>query len=157
MVETKAPIYMVATANDVNKLAPELVSRFDDVFWCDLPNQKAREEILTLHLAKREQNTSSFNVKEIAESMWGYTGREIEKVVKAALELAFFKKQELQSQHLFQATSEVVPISEAMHEKIERLRAWAKTHRARIASEPIESKPTSSHQSAGRVFEDETI
>ncbi|MDR3572841.1 MAG: AAA family ATPase [Anaerolineaceae bacterium] len=140
MQETTAPVYVVATANDVRSLKPELLRRFDDIFWVDLPGLKDREEILSVHLTRRNQVTAGFDLEAISKATWGMTGAEIEKVVKTALEAAFFEGKSLTNTHLLRASSQIVPIMQTMGEKINELRSWS-NGRAHEAGAPLDPKP----------------
>ena len=140
MQETSAPVYVIATANDVRSLKPELLRRFDDVFWVDLPNSSDRQQVLSVHLAKRQKDPAAFNLAAVADRTWGFTGAELEKVVKSAIEKAFFQKQTLTTAHLLSAASQIVPIGNTMGEKIAELRTWSQG-RALEASEPLEPRP----------------
>lgn len=142
MQETIAPVYFVATANDISKLRPELISRFDDVIFVDLPSVESRIEILNVHLAKRGQDVTRFDVNLVANALWGYSGREIERVVRSALETAFYLNGgELTTEHLLAAAKEMVPVSITMKDQVDAIRAWAGTSQARQAAEPLEAKP----------------
>jgi len=140
MQETTAPLYIVATANDVRSLKPELLRRFDDIFFVGLPDHKGRVEILDIHLSKRKADVDGLDLDKVAEHTWSFTGAEIEKVVKAGKERAFFQGQELTTDHLLVAAGEIIPISTTMSDKIDELQAWAKT-RARAAGPALEPKP----------------
>lgn len=141
MAETSAPVYVVATANDATVLKPELIRRFDDIFWVDLPNRSERLDILKVHLTKRGRNVSKLgDVQAVLDQTWGYSGAEIEKTVKHALELAFFDNHELTAADLLQSARSIVPISASMGEKISTMRAWAKG-RALWAGEQLETRP----------------
>lgn len=137
MAETTAPVYIIATANDVRSLKPELLRRFDDIFWVDLPNTADRVEIFQVHLNKRSQNTNSFDLDQLSRLTYGFTGAEIEKVVKSALEMAFLDQVSLSQEHFERATQEIVPISVTMRDEIDALRSWA-NNRARPAGDPFE-------------------
>lgn len=139
MQETSAPVYVVATANDIRSLRPELISRFDDMVWVELPNHAARVEILTVHLSKRGQNPAALDLDAVARATWGFAGREIEKVVKSALETSFFTGEPLATAHLTRAASSIVPIAVTMEAKIKDLRNQAKN--ALQAGEPLEPRP----------------
>lgn len=152
MQESTAPIYWVATANDVRALRPELINRFDDVFFVDLPNHDDRVEILSIHLGKRGRNPDDFDLVAIADACHGLVGREIERLVKAALEAAFYAGEQLTTAHLLAAAGSIVPISATMAEQIDSLRSWAET-RARRANDPIEPKPVSKAASKPRFSE----
>jgi len=140
MQETTAPLYIIATANDVSSVKPELLRRFDDVFFVGLPDLEGRKEILEIHLAKRSQDVSALDLEKVAQHTWGYTGAEIEKVVKAAIERSFFQGHDLSTDHLVNAAAEIIPISVTSENQISELQAWAKT-RARAAGASLESKP----------------
>jgi SpoVK/Ycf46/Vps4 family AAA+-type ATPase len=139
MQETAAPVYVVATANDIRGLRPELIRRFDDMFWVDLPCLDDRIEILKVHLAKRHQDPFQVDTISVAAATWGFSGGEIEKVVKSALETAFFDGVALSTQHLTDAAAALTPIAVTMEAQIKSLRDQAKN--ARQAGERIEPKP----------------
>ena len=140
MQESEAPLYFVATSNDVRSLKPELLRRFDDIFFVGLPDRAGRLEILDIHLTKRGQDMEGLELDTVATQTWGFTGAEIEKVVKAGIERAFFQGQALSTDHLITATTEIIPISTTMEKQIDDLQAWAKT-RARMAGAMLEPKP----------------
>lgn len=141
MQEKTAPVYVVATANDITALQPELISRFDDVVFVDLPAAAARAEILRVHLAKRNQDAARFDLPAVASALWGFSGREIEKVVRSALETAYYEQTALTTAHLLAATRELVPVLVTMREKIDAIRAWVKTSQARQADDPLDPQP----------------
>jgi len=147
MQETTSPVYIVATANDARSLKPEFIRRFDDIFWVDLPAAADRRSILSIHLARRGCDLSAFPaeaVERIVTVTWGYTGAEIEKVVKAAIRRAFFQHEPLATGHLLDAARAVIPVSRTMAEPIRELRLWA-AERAILAAAPLEAEP---HKSA---------
>lgn len=134
MQEHTSPVYVVATANDVSGLPPELLRRFDDLFWVDLPSQDEREAILRIHLQKCGRNPADFELKPVADEMFDFTGAEIEKVVNAALVIGFDDgARQITTADLLEAAREIVPVSRTMEAKIKDLRDWADT-RARPAS-----------------------
>jgi AAA+ superfamily predicted ATPase len=139
MQETPAPVYVVATANDIRSLRPELIRRFDDMFFVDLPNFADRVEILRVHLAKRKQDAARIELEAIARATWGFSGAEIEKTVKSALEKAFFDGKTLTTDHLTRAAARIVPIAVTMEASIKDLRNQART--ALQAGDPLEAKP----------------
>lgn len=143
MQETTAPVYVVATANDVRALKPEFLRRFDDVVWCDLPHAKARADIFKVHVEKRGQNLQDWipeEINNVVASTWGFSGAEIEKAVKSAIETAFFEGLKLTPDHVHNACKRIVPISQTMGEKIDELRAWA-NDRAVMADVSLETRP----------------
>lgn len=138
MQETTAPVYTVATANSAN-LRPELISRFDDVVFVDLPDAASRSEILSVHLSKRGVKSMK-NIDDIISATWGFSGREIEKVVKFAVKNAFFEGKPVSVKHLFDAAINIVPTSETKKDEIQALRTWARG-KALLAGSPLEEKP----------------
>ena len=131
---------MAATANDARSLAPEFIRRFDDLFWVDLPNLQDRAQVATVHLAKRKQDPEAFDLAEIAQATWGFTGAEIEKVVAAAIGRAWYEQRPVETADLLNAAAEIVPVCKTQADKLNELRAWAKVG-ARMAAEPIDAEP----------------
>ncbi len=133
--ERKKAVYVIATANSISELPPELVrkGRFDEIFFVDLPKVHEREEIFAIHLKKRGRAPGDFELKALAENSEGFSGSEIEQSIIAAMYEAFTGARELNSQDILKALSETVALSETMEEQVEELRSWAK-NRARPAS-----------------------
>lgn len=96
MQEKTAPVFVVATANNINQLPPELLrkGRFDEIFFVDLPSQKEKENIFSIHLQKNRQNVSSFALDILAQKAEGFNGAEIEECVKEAMFTAYVESQE---------------------------------------------------------------
>ena len=140
MQETKAPVYSVATCNSVDGLRPELLSRFDDIMWIDLPDKASRVEIITVHLTKRKRNPASIDLDAVTDATWGFSGREIEKVIKFALEDAYMDAAALTTNHLLEAAARIVPTSETKKDEIDAMRSWVK-NKAVEAGNPLEPKP----------------
>lgn len=139
MQETSAPVYVVATANDLSNVKDEMLRRFDNIFWVDLPNYADRLEIIGVHLAKRKHGSAPVDAHAVAQATWGFTGGEIEKVVKAALEMAFFHDETLTTEHLLKAATEIIPISVSREGSIKKLRDQFKS--VRQAGDPLEARP----------------
>jgi len=141
MQETTAPVYVVATANDARSMRPELLRRFDDIMWVDLPNADSRLEVLMIHINKRVKGFAcdAETQADIVRKTWGFSGAEIEKVVKSAIETSFFENVPLTANHLLQAATNIVPISITMDKQISEIRAWA-SNRA-ISAGPELEKP----------------
>ncbi len=127
MAEKKSQVFVVATANDITTLPPELVrkGRFDEIFFVDLPDKSVRAAILAIHLTSRDQSLSNFEIEELAEAMEGFSGAEIEQAVVAAFYAAHAQKQELGTEHILQEVKETRPLSVVMQEQVAALRAWA--------------------------------
>jgi len=121
------PIFIVATANNVAALPPELLrkGRFDEVFFVDLPTAAVRREILAVHLRRRRRDPAQFNLARLADAAEGFSGAEIEQVVLAALYAAFADGKELTDGHLLAEIAGTRPLSVLMAERIADLRAWA--------------------------------
>ena len=133
--ERRAPVFVAATANEVERLPPELArrGRFDDIFFVDLPSPKERAEILAVHLRRRGRDPQGYPVAELARRLEHWSGAEIEQMVSAALFRAYAEKRELTEEHLRAAARELVPLATLYEEKIQSLRQWGRA-RARRAS-----------------------
>jgi SpoVK/Ycf46/Vps4 family AAA+-type ATPase len=134
--EKKAPVFVVATANDVSLLPPELLrkGRFDEIFFLDLPTEAEREQIFAIHLRKRKRDPAQFNLKQLAKATKGFSGAEIEQVIIGALFTAFDAGRDLTTDDLLAEIKATVPLSVMMREEIDELRTWAQL-RARPASQ----------------------
>lgn len=128
MAERKAPVFAVATANDIARLPAELVrkGRFDEIFFVDLPGTEVRRDALRIHLARRNQVIEHFNLEQLADACAGYTGAEIEQVVVAALYSALARQEPLTTTHMLRAIQATSPLSVTMAEQVAALRAWAR-------------------------------
>jgi SpoVK/Ycf46/Vps4 family AAA+-type ATPase len=133
--EKTTPVFVVATSNNVSQLPPELLrkGRFDEIFYVDLPSKEERQEILKIHLEKRNRKTENYNVEKIAGKTPGFSGSELEEVIVAGLYDAFNQDEELKQEHLEQVIGTLIPLSQTMEEQIRGIRDWAKL-RARRAS-----------------------
>jgi SpoVK/Ycf46/Vps4 family AAA+-type ATPase len=135
LAEKRAPVFVVATANDVTALPPELLrrGRFDELFFVDLPNEAERVEILAIHLAKRDRDPAQYPLAELAARAVRLSGAELEQVVSSGLYKAFAERRELAENDLANAIQETVPLYETYEERVKELRDWART-RARPAT-----------------------
>jgi ATP-dependent 26S proteasome regulatory subunit len=136
MQEKTKPVFVVATANDISQLPPEMLrkGRFDEIFFVDLPSESEREEIFTIHLRKRNRDPQGFDLPQLAKESEGFSGAEIEQAVISALYDAFEQGRELITEDVVRAVKETVPLSVTMREDISFVRRWAKG-RARPASQ----------------------
>ena len=127
LAEKKSHVFVVATANDITALPPELVrkGRFDEIFFVDLPDKNIRASIVAIHLTTREQELRDFDVDVLATATRGFSGAEIEQAVVAAFYAAHSKKEPLATQHILDEIDQTRPLSVVMHEQIEALRQWA--------------------------------
>ena len=135
--EKTAPVFVVATANEISHLPPELLrkGRLDEMFFVDLPSVQEREQIFRIHLAKRRRNPADFHLSALAEAADRFAGAEIEQAIISALYDAFSEGGQLTTRHILQAVRQTVPLAMTMDEQIEQLRHWA-NGRARNASVP---------------------
>lgn len=120
-------VFLVATANDVSSLPPELLrkGRFDEIFFVDLPDARSRVAILDVHLRERGHDTRQFDLGVLARISEGFSGAEIEAAVVAALYRAFGRDEVLSTQHIASEIGATVPLATARAEEISALRRWA--------------------------------
>lgn len=139
MQERKRPVFMVATANGVEGLPPELLrkGRFDEVFAIDLPSAKEREAIFTIHITKRGRDVRQFALSTLAQATQNFTGSEIEAVLDEAMFLAFDEGHELTTDDVVTAAQSIIPLAQTAKEQIDGIRRWAQ-QRARFASTPAD-------------------
>jgi SpoVK/Ycf46/Vps4 family AAA+-type ATPase len=133
--EKDAPVFVVATANDVSHLPPELLrrGRFDELFFVDLPTMAERIEVLAIHLAKRNRDPKQFALETLALEAERLSGAELEQVVASGLYTAFAEGREITDADLLNAITETVPLYDTYEDSIKELRDWARV-RARPAS-----------------------
>ncbi|MCP4711892.1 MAG: AAA family ATPase [Planctomycetes bacterium] len=128
MQEHQSPVFLVATANDIEALPPELLrkGRFDEIFFVDLPKRQTRKEILAIHLRKRRRNPGEFNLETLADASEGFSGAEIEQAIVSALHEAFANgTYKLTTELVLNAIQNSPPLSVTMAERIQALRQWA--------------------------------
>lgn len=128
MQEHKEPVFLVATANNIDALPPELLrkGRFDEIFFVDLPGEDARKLIFEIHLKKRGRDPATYDSDKLAAVSKGFSGAEIEQAVVSALHAAFAAKEPLTTEGIVKAVKETNPLSVTMRERIDALRKWAK-------------------------------
>ena len=136
MQEKTAPCFVVATANDISSLPPELLrkGRFDEIFFLDLPTAAERQEIFSVHLRKRNRLPQDFDVAMLARQSEGYVGAEIEQAIIDGMYVGFNQGREFTTSDLSHALKRQVPLSVSQQETIEGLRRWLKEGRAQSAS-----------------------
>ena len=130
-----APVFVVATANDVSQLPPELLrrGRWDELMFVDLPNPEEREAIWRIQIAKYKRDAGKFDVGALARASEGLTGAEIEQAFIDALYHAFAEGKEPTTLTCSMVLGELVPLSRLMGEQLKGLREWARG-RARLAT-----------------------
>ena len=133
MQEHRSPVFVLATANDVKALPPELIGRFDRIFFLDLPSEIERHAIFVIHLKRAGVAfpERSLQIAELVEKSNGYVGREIERVVREAQFLAYADdNREIDMDDLRRALKETIPISRSHSGVIDDLRKWKTEGRA---------------------------
>jgi ATP-dependent 26S proteasome regulatory subunit len=127
--EHQEPVFVVATANNVAHLPPELLrrGRFDELFFVDLPNFYERKQIFDIHLKRRGWKPDKFDIEELSTKTEGYSGAEIEQIVNSAIIESYSRQRMLTQQDLLEMKDLTVPLSVTMEDKIFDLREWART------------------------------
>jgi SpoVK/Ycf46/Vps4 family AAA+-type ATPase len=135
MQEKKSPVFVMATANRVDRLPGEFLrkGRFDELFFVDLPTVEERQQIFEIHLSKRRSDTTRFNTSELARIADGFSGAEIEQAIVAAMYEAFAQDREFNQFDAIAAIKATTPLSRTMEEQVTALREWARL-RARPAA-----------------------
>jgi len=135
--EKVAQVFVVATANDISQLPPELLrkGRLDEIFFVDLPSPVERREVFEIHITKRGRDATRFDLQKLVDASAEFSGAEIEEAINSALYDAFYARQELTFEHVLAALRQTVPLAKTMDQQINGLRAWAEG-RARNASVP---------------------
>jgi SpoVK/Ycf46/Vps4 family AAA+-type ATPase len=128
MQEKTSPVFVVATANDVSQLPPEMLrkGRFDEIMFVDLPNQAERESIWEIQIQKYGRDAKEFDLPTLAKATDGLTGSEIEQVFVEVLFCGFEQQKEPTDFSIAQVLTEFVPLSKLMAEQISGLKTWAK-------------------------------
>lgn len=127
MAERQEKVFVVATANDISELPPELVrkGRFDEIFFVDLPDDEVRTSILAIHLANRDQELKDFDLEQLTAATAGFSGAEIEQAIVSSLYAAHAQKEPLGTAHILEEIARTRPLSVVMAERIGAMREWA--------------------------------
>jgi ATP-dependent 26S proteasome regulatory subunit len=139
MQEKTAPVFMVATANDISRIPAELMrkGRFDEIFFLDLPTLEERKEIVTVHLNKRNRLPVEYDIQTLAEASEGYVGSEIEQAIIDAMYIGFNDgMRNITTEDILKSIKTQVPLSISQKETIHYLRSWLHEGRALSASYP---------------------
>ena len=133
--EKTSPVFVMATANDVSMLPPELLrkGRFDEIFFVDLPSPTERKTIIEIHIIKKNRKVADFDIPRIVAATQGFSGSEIEQAIVSAVFDAFEAKKDIDTDAVVRSCNEIIPLSYQMKERIDYMRDWAKS-RARRAS-----------------------
>jgi hypothetical protein len=148
MQEKTAPVFVVATANRIEALPPELLrkGRFDEIFFVDLPTEEARKEILSIHLARKKRSPKEFDLKRLAQESLGFSGAELEEAVREALFESYAEGKEVTTEHIARAIRATYPLSRTMRDQITQLREWSRARARRASSQEPESLPQDAGQ-----------
>ncbi len=137
MQDKTAPCFVVATANNIAALPPELLrkGRFDEIFFLDLPNEEERREIFSVHLKKRKCMPADYDIARLSRVSEGYVGAEIEQTVIDAMYIAFNENmRRVTTEDILLCIKNQVPLSVSQRETIAALRTWLSEGRAQSAS-----------------------
>ncbi len=138
MQEKTSPIFVMATANRVERLPGEFLrkGRFDEIFFVDLPTQSEREDVFRIHLSKRNRDLERFDLLQLSKVADGFSGAEIEQALIAAMYDAFAQNREFTQLDIIAAIKATLPLSRTMSEQVTALRDWAR-QRARPAAASV--------------------
>jgi SpoVK/Ycf46/Vps4 family AAA+-type ATPase len=137
LAEKKSPVFVVATANNIQALPPEMLrkGRFDEIFFVGLPTQEEREEIYLVHLSRlRPHNIKNYDLKRLAYETPDFSGAEIEQTLIEAMHIGFSQNRDFTTDDILEAASQIVPLARTAQEQIEFLQKWAAAGKARLAS-----------------------
>ncbi len=137
MAEKTAPVFVVATANNIRALPPELLrkGRFDEVFFVGLPNQEERAQIFAVHLDRvRGYNLRNYDLDRLAYETPNFSGAEIEQIIIEAMHIGFSQNRDFTTEDILEAASQIVPLAQTASQEVEFLLEWAKSGKARLAS-----------------------
>jgi hypothetical protein len=139
--EKRETVFLAATANQIDRLPPELLrkGRFDEIFFVDLPNPRERQEIFAIHLRRRQQRPENFGLDELVAATEGFSGAEIEQVVIASLYQTLERRQPLDTAGLLREIQRTVPLAVSRREEIDRLRAFAADRFVPVTSPLVET------------------
>jgi SpoVK/Ycf46/Vps4 family AAA+-type ATPase len=138
MQEKSSPVFVMATANRVERLPGEFLrkGRFDEIFFVDLPTQEERQDIFKIHLSKRRREIERFDIEQLSKVSEGFSGAEIEQAVIASMYEAFAQDREFTQLDIIAAIKSTMPLSKTMNEQVTALRDWAR-QRARPAASSV--------------------
>jgi len=137
MAEKTSPVFVVATANNIQALPPELLrrGRFDEIFFVGLPSQEERQAIFEVHLNRlRAHNLQSYDLERLAYETPSFSGAEVEQAIIEAMHIGFSQDRDFTTDDILEAASQIVPLARTAQEQVEALQAWAASGKARLAS-----------------------
>lgn len=137
LAEKTSPVFVVATANNIQALPPEMLrrGRFDEIFFVGLPNQEERRAIFAVHLLRlRPHNLQSYDLDRLAYETPDFSGAEIEQMLIEAMHLGFSQNRDFTTQDILEAASQIIPLARTAQDQIRLLQDWATAGRVRLAS-----------------------
>jgi len=137
LAEKKSPVFVVATANNIQALPPEMLrkGRFDEIFFVGLPSQEERQAIFELHLGRlRPHNLKNYDLERLAYETPDFSGAEIEQTLIEAMHIGFSQNRDFTTDDILEAASQIVPLARTAQEQIQFLKDWAAAGKARMAS-----------------------
>lgn len=143
LAEKQSPVFVVATANNINNLPPEILrkGRLDEIFFVGLPSQEEREAIFNVHLQRlRSHNLANYDTKRLAYETPEFSGAEIEQTIIEAMHLGFSQNRDFTTEDILTAASQIIPLARTAKEQIEFLENWASSGKARLASRNYQLK-----------------
>ena len=157
MQEKTSPVFVMATANRVERLPGEFLrkGRFDEIFFVDLPNWEERQEIFKIHLSKRRREIDRFDLEELAAISDGFSGAEIEQALIAAMYDAFAQDREFAQLDIIAAIQATLPLSRTMMEQVTALRDWAQQRARPAAASDTEASDTEASDTNAPVSDQE--
>ncbi|GAA6614245.1 AAA family ATPase [Scytonema sp. NUACC26] len=137
LAEKSSPVFVVATANDIQALPPEMLrkGRFDEIFFVGLPSQEERKAIFNVHLTRlRPHNIKNYDLERLAYETPDFSGAEIEQTLIEAMHIGFSQNRDFTTDDILEAASQIIPLARTATEQIQKLQEWAAAGRARLAS-----------------------
>jgi SpoVK/Ycf46/Vps4 family AAA+-type ATPase len=137
LAEKTSPVFVVATANDIQALPPEMLrkGRFDEIFFVGLPTQEERKAIFNVHLSRlRPHNIQGYDMDRLAYETPDFSGAEIEQTLIEAMHIGFSQNRDFSTDDILEAASQIIPLARTAVEQIQQLQEWATSGRARLAS-----------------------
>jgi len=138
MAEKTSPVFVVATANNVRALPPELLrkGRFDEIFFVGLPTQAERREIFEVHLTRlRPQAIADFDCDRLAYETPEFSGAEIEQAIVEAMHAGFSQNRDFGTEDIIEAAGQIIPLARTARDEIQQLQEWVAAGKARLASQ----------------------
>ncbi|MBD1867518.1 AAA family ATPase [Leptolyngbya sp. FACHB-541] len=150
LAEKSSPVFVVATANNIQMLPPEMLrrGRFDEIFFVGLPNQEERRAIFSVHLSRlRPHNLRSYDLDRLAYETPDFSGAEIEQILVEAMHIGFSQNRDFTTDDVLEAASQIIPLARTAQDQIQLLQEWAAAGKARLASRQSSLGSRIQHQS----------